>query len=190
MKIDQTPIVGLLILTPRRFADDRGYFSESWNRNTLASHGIHMEFVQDNHSMSEAVGTIRGLHAQTPPHAQAKLVRCGHGCIYDVAVDARRGSPTFGQWFGVELSAANGRQLLIPAGFLHGFVTRAPESELIYKCSDVYAPECEASVRFDDPRLAIDWGLAGRTPVLSAKDDAAGAFTAFDSGIAWEGAAP
>ncbi|RMA42718.1 dTDP-4-dehydrorhamnose 3,5-epimerase [Rhodophyticola porphyridii] len=187
MNIETTPLAGLLILTPRRFSDERGYFSESWNRRTLAGHGIEAEFVQDNHSMSEAVGTIRGLHAQTPPHVQTKLVRCGRGCVFDVAVDARTGSPTRGQWFGVELSAENGRQLLIPGGFLHGFVTRAPHSELIYKCSDFYAPDCEASVRFDDPDLAIDWGLGNTSPVLSAKDETAGRFATFDSGVPWAG---
>ncbi|MBF9048496.1 dTDP-4-dehydrorhamnose 3,5-epimerase [Roseobacter sp. HKCCD9010] len=189
MKIETTTLPDVLILTPKRFGDTRGYFTESWNRKTLKDHGIDIDFVQDNHSMSATVGTIRGLHSQTPPFAQAKLVRCGRGVVFDVAVDARIGSPTYGQWVGVELSAENGRQLLIPQGFLHGFATRAPNSELIYKCSNYYAPDCEASVRFDDPDLNIDWGLGDVEPVLSDKDAIAGAFSGFSSGISWGGPA-
>jgi dTDP-4-dehydrorhamnose 3,5-epimerase len=125
MHIEETGIPGLLILTPARFGDARGFFSETWNRERLAQHGIDIDFVQDNHSLSATVGTVRGLHFQAPPHAQAKLVRCGRGALFDVAVDIRKGSPTYGQWFGVELSFENGKQLLIPAGFAHGFATRA-----------------------------------------------------------------
>jgi dTDP-4-dehydrorhamnose 3,5-epimerase len=113
-----------------------GSFSETWNRARLSEHGIDIDFVQDNHSLSAAVGTVRGLHFQAPPHAQAKLVRCGRGALFDVAVDIRKGSPTYGRWFGVELSFENGKQLLIPAGFAHGFATREPDTEIIYKCSD------------------------------------------------------
>lgn len=170
MQIEQTPLQGVLILTPRRFGDARGWFSEVWNSDTLKKNGIDIAFVQDNHSSSRDVGTVRGLHFQSPPHAQAKLVRCGRGHVFDVAVDIRKGSPTYGKWFGVDLTADNGRQLLIPAGFLHGFVTRAPDSELLYKCSDVYAPECDGAVRFDDPDLAIDWGIDPATAILSDKD--------------------
>jgi len=137
--------------------------------------------VQDNHSLSRMVGTVRGLHFQSPPHAQDKLVRCGAGVIFDVAVDVRRGSPTYGKWVGVELSAENGRQLFIPKGFLHGFVTRAPNSELLYKCSDVYAPACDGAVRFDDPDLGIDWGIDPATAILSDKDARAQSFAAFQS---------
>jgi dTDP-4-dehydrorhamnose 3,5-epimerase len=144
MHIEETGIPGLLILTPARFGDARGFFSETWNRERLAQNGIDIDFVQDNHSLSATVGTVRGLHFQAPPHAQAKLVRCGRGVLFDVAVDIRKGSPTYGQWFGVELSFENGKQLLIPAGFAHGFATRAPETEIIYKCSDYYAPEARA----------------------------------------------
>ncbi|OYX42148.1 MAG: dTDP-4-dehydrorhamnose 3,5-epimerase [Rhodobacterales bacterium 32-67-9] len=173
MLIEETRLPGVLILTPRRFGDARGWFSEVWNRQVLAGAGIEVDFVQDNHSHSRDVGTVRGLHFQSPPHAQAKLVRCGRGRVFDVAVDIRAGSPSFGQWTGVELSAQNGKQLLIPAGFLHGFVTREPESELLYKCSDYYAPDCDGAVRFDDPDLAIDWGIDGGTAILSDKDRAA-----------------
>ncbi|MCE5974156.1 dTDP-4-dehydrorhamnose 3,5-epimerase [Sinirhodobacter sp. WL0062] len=173
MQIETTCLPGVLMLTPARHGDARGYFSESWNRRRLAEAGVNIDFVQDNHSVSAQVGTVRGLHYQAPPHAQAKLVRCGRGRLFDVAVDFRRGSPSFGQWFGAELSAANGRQLLIPAGFLHGFVTREPGTEIIYKCSDFYAPECDGAVRFDDPEIGIDWGIDPAQAILSGKDAAA-----------------
>lgn len=187
MEITQTDLPGVLILTPRRFADARGFFSESWNQRVMEEAGIEIAFVQDNHSLSRDVGTVRGLHFQSPPHAQAKLVRCGSGALYDVAVDVRRGSPSYGKWVGVELSADNGRQLLIPAGFLHGFVTREPDTEVIYKCSDFYAPECDGAVRFDDPDLGIDWGIEASAAVLSDKDRAAQSFAAFDTPFVWEG---
>lgn len=186
MQIEETALRGVLVLTPARFGDARGFFSESWNRKTLESKGITLDFVQDNHSVSAAVNTLRGLHFQAPPHAQAKLVRCGRGRIFDVAVDIRRGSPTWGKWFGLELSAENGKQLLIPAGFLHGFATREPDSEILYKCSDHYAPECDGAVLWSS--CGIDWGLAG-APVLSAKDAAAVPFDSFESPFTWEGAA-
>ena len=170
MKLEQTALPGVVILTPARFGDDRGWFSETWNAARLAEAGLDLAFVQDNHSMSAAVGTVRGLHYQAPPRAQDKLVRCSRGAILDVAVDIRRGSPTYGRWIGVELSAQNGRQLLVPKGFLHGFVTRAPDTEVQYKCTDTYAPDCDGAVRWDDPDLGIDWGLQGVAPVLSDKD--------------------
>jgi dTDP-4-dehydrorhamnose 3,5-epimerase len=171
VQITATKLSGVMILTPARFGDARGFFSESWNRKTLAAQGITLDFVQDNHSLSAQTGTLRGLHFQSPPHAQAKLVRCGRGCLFDVVVDIRRGSPTYGHWLGEELSSENGRQMLIPAGFLHGFITRAPDTEIIYKCTDYYAPACDGAVRFDDPDIGIDWGLpAGLAPILSDKD--------------------
>lgn len=179
MQIDTTPLSGVLILTPRRFSDARGWFSEVWNRQTLAAQGITQDFVQDNHSYSRDAGTVRGLHFQAPPHAQAKLVRCGRGRVFDVTVDIRKGSPTYGKWFGIELSAENGRQLLIPTGFLHGFATREPDSELLYKCSDIYAPDCDGAVRFDS--LGIDWGLDPTTAILSDKDAKAPLFRDFTS---------
>ncbi|MFM2355189.1 MAG: dTDP-4-dehydrorhamnose 3,5-epimerase [Pseudomonadota bacterium] len=188
MIVEQTALSGVLVLTPRRFQDARGWFTEVWNRDTLRAHGIDIEFVQDNHSYSRDPGTVRGLHFQSPPRAQAKLVRCGRGRVFDVAVDIREGSPTFGQWVGEELSAENGRQLLIPAGFLHGFVTREPDSELLYKCSDTYAPAQDGAVRFDDPDLAIDWGIDPAAAILSDKDRAAPLMRDFRSPFVWEGA--
>ena len=177
MQIEDTALPGVKILTPARFGDTRGFFSESWNRQRLAEHGIDIDFVQDNHSLSEKAGTLRGLHYQAPPHAQAKLVRCGRGRFYDVVVDARKGSATFGQWVGVELSFDNGRQLLVPRGFLHGFVTRQPDTEIIYKCDGYYAPQADGAVRWDS--LDIDWGVTA--PLLSDKDAQAPAWADFDS---------
>ncbi len=149
----------------------------------MSENDLDYEWVQDNHSLSSQVGTVRGLHFQAPPHAQDKLVRCGRGALFDVAVDIRRGSPTYGQWVGYELSFENGRQLLIPKGFLHGFATLQPETEIIYKCSDYYAPECDGAVWFDS--LDIDWKLGGLEPVLSEKDAAAQDFAKFDSPFLW-----
>lgn len=144
--------------------------------------GIELDFVQDNHSFSLEAGTVRGLHFQSPPHAQAKLVRCGRGSLFDVAVDIRKGSPTYGQWVGEELSFENGKQLLIPAGFLHGFATLVPETEIIYRCSDYYAPECDGSVRWDT--AGIEWPVKGE-PVLSQKDAIAPPLGEFDSPFHW-----
>jgi dTDP-4-dehydrorhamnose 3,5-epimerase len=185
MHVDLLDLPGVLLLTPRRFGDARGFFCETWNRRRFAEAGIEIDFVQDNQSLSAAAGTLRGLHYQAPPHAQAKLVRCGRGRLFDVAVDIRRGSPTYGQWAGAELSAENGKQLLVPAGFLHGFVTREPDTEILYKCSDYYAPDCDGAVRWDS--CGIDWGLDG-APVLSDKDAAAPPLPEFDSPFTWEGA--
>jgi dTDP-4-dehydrorhamnose 3,5-epimerase len=169
MQIDETRLPGVLILTPVRHGDARGWFMETWNAPRMA--GLDLTFVQDNHSFSATVGTLRGLHYQRPPHAQDKLVRCTRGAILDVAVDIRSGSATFGQWVGVELTAENFRQLLVPKGFLHGFLTLKPDTEVQYKCTDVYAPDCDGAVRWDDPGIGIDWGVT--SPVLSAKDAAA-----------------
>ncbi|MFX0543671.1 dTDP-4-dehydrorhamnose 3,5-epimerase [Roseovarius sp. S4756] len=181
MLIEDTCLPGVKILTPKRFGDHRGFFSESWNSRVLAAEGIDADFVQDNHSLSMQAGTVRGLHFQSPPHPQAKLVRCGRGRLFDVAVDIRRGSPTYGQWAGVELSFENGRQLFIPAGFLHGFVTRAPDTEIVYKCTDYYAPECDGAVRWNDPDIGIDWGIDASEAVLSDKDAEAPLLADFDT---------
>ncbi|GKY88626.1 dTDP-4-dehydrorhamnose 3,5-epimerase [Sinisalibacter aestuarii] len=170
MKVEATALEGVLILTPERFGDNRGFFSETWNRARMAEAGLDLDFCQDNHSFSAIRGTVRGLHFQSPPDAQAKLVRCGRGRLYDVAVDIRRGSPGYGRWVGVELSFENGRQLLIPEGFLHGFVTLEPDTEIAYKCSAFYAPGSDGAVRFDDPDIGIDWPLEPGAAVLSQKD--------------------
>lgn len=183
MDIDQSSLPGVVVLRPCRFGDDRGWFSETWNRAALEKAGIDLDFVQDNHSRSAESGTLRGLHYQSPPYSQDKLVRCSRGAIFDVAVDIRKGSPSYGQWFGVELTAENGKQLLVPKGFLHGFVTRAPDTEVQYKVTDFYAPGCDGAVRWDS--LGIDWGL-GAPPLLSAKDAAAPLFEDWQSPFIWE----
>lgn len=172
MQIENTALDGVVILTPQRFGDARGWFQETFNADRMAAAGLDLRFVQDNHSFSAAKGTLRGLHYQKPPRAQDKLVRCSRGAILDVAVDARVGSPGYGKWVAVELTPENGRQLLVPKGFLHGFVTTAPDTEVQYKCTDLYAPDCDGGVRWDS--LGIDWGVTD--PVLSAKDQVAPAF--------------
>jgi dTDP-4-dehydrorhamnose 3,5-epimerase len=187
VKIEALSIPDVLLITPARHGDARGFFSESWNKERMAAAGVTLDFLQDNHSMSADIGTVRGLHFQSPPHAQAKLVRCGRGRLFDVAVDIRKGSPTYGQWVGAELSFENGAQLLVPAGFLHGFSTREPDTEICYKCTDYYAPECDGAVRFDCPDIGIDWGLGDIEAKLSGKDAAAPVLADFDSPFVWEG---
>ncbi|MDO6732133.1 dTDP-4-dehydrorhamnose 3,5-epimerase [Marinovum sp. 2_MG-2023] len=181
MQIEETSLAGVTLLTPARFGDARGFFSESWNRARMKEAGLDFDFVQDNHSFSQHPGTIRGLHFQSPPHAQDKLVRCGRGRLFDVAVDIRQSSPTYGHWTGHELSFENGCQLLIPKGFLHGFLTLEPDTEIIYKCSDYYAPECDGAVAWDS--CGIDWGNTA-PPLLSEKDAGAPALADFDSPFA------
>ena len=169
MQVIKTKLSGVVILIPQRFGDARGWFCETWNAARMAQAGFDLDFVQDNHSMSAQAGTLRGLHYQRPPHAQDKLVRCTKGAIFDVAVDVRRGSDTYGQWVGADLTAENGHQLLVPKGFLHGFVTRLPDTEVQYKCTDVYAPDCDGGIAWNDPTIGIDWGLTA-APILSEKD--------------------
>ena len=187
MDIRQTDLPGVVEIVPRRFGDARGFFSEVYNRAKMAEVGIDVEFVQDNHSLSRDVGVVRGLHFQAPPHAQAKLVRAGAGRVFDVAVDIRRGSPTYGRWTGVELSARDGNQLFVPVGFLHGFSVLEPNSELLYKCSDFYAPDCDGAVRFDDPAIGIDWRIGDAAPILSDKDAKAPLLKDFDTPFVFEG---
>ena len=173
MKVTTTAIEGVLIIEPKVFGDERGFFFESFNQrafNEAVGHTV--DFVQDNHSRS-AKGVLRGLHFQRPPHAQGKLVRVTQGSVFDVAVDIRADSPTFGRWIGVELSGANHRQMWIPAGLAHGFLVTSDSADFLYKTTDYYRPESEGSVRWDDPDLAIAWPLDGITPSLSAKDAAA-----------------
>lgn len=158
------------LIKTRRFGDDRGWFSETYRQDRFVELGISDRFVQDNHSYSRHVGTLRGIHFQAPPHAQAKLVRCVRGRIIDYAVDLRAGSPTYGRHVAAELSAENGDQLYIPVGFGHAFVTLEPDSEVSYKVSDVYAPETDGGIAWNCPTLAIDWPLPSDGPILSAKD--------------------
>lgn len=170
MDISETAVPGVLLLTPRRFGDNRGWFSETWSARTMAAQGLTFDWVQDNHSHSAEAGTVRGLHYQAPPMAQTKLVRVIRGAVLDVAVDVRFGSPTFGQWIAEELSEENGVQLLVPKGFLHGFVTLQPQTDVLYKVDAFYSGEHDGGVRFDDPDLGIDWGIDPATAVLSDKD--------------------
>lgn len=185
MKIENTAIAGVLLVELDRFGDERGWFMESFNEarfeSALAALGqpVPRRFVQDNHSCSQA-GVLRGLHYQLPPHAQGKLVRVVQGAAYDVAVDIRRGSPSFGQWERVELSALNKRQLWIPEGFAHGFLALEDDTHFLYKTTDVYARECERSIRWDDPAIGIAWPLPPglKAPLVAPKDAAASALDA------------
>lgn len=163
----------VLEIVPKKHGDHRGFFSETWNRAALAEAGVTTEFVQDNHSFSAARGVLRGMHYQTPPFAQAKLVRVARGAIFDVAVDIRHGSPTFGRWVGLTVSAAEWNQILVPAGFAHGFVTLEPDTEVLYKASAPYSPANDRSIRFDDPAIGIDWPVEAGALTLSDKDRAA-----------------
>ena len=185
LHIETTPLDGVVILTPVRFGDHRGFFSESWNKARLAAAGLNLpEFVQDNHSLSVQANTVRGLHFQAPPHAQGKMVRCGRGRLFDVAVDIRLGSPTYGQWTGIELSFENARQLWIPAGFLHGFMTLEPDTEIVYKCTDYYVPECDGAVHWDS--CGVHWPLKGARPIISSKDEAAPASAGFETPFTYQ----
>lgn len=168
MKITKTKLDGVVIIEPEVFGDNRGFFMESWNKKKMAEAGLDYDFVQDNHSKSTVKGTLRGIHFQKGDKAQAKLVRCVKGAVFDVAVDLRRNSPTFKQWVGVELSEENKRQLLIPRGFGHGFVTLTDDVEFLYKADNYYAPEADAGIRWNDPEIGVEWGV--EEPILSEKD--------------------
>ncbi len=175
------------LLKTKRFGDARGWFSETYSEQSLAKAGIHHSFVQDNHSYSALIGTIRGLHFQRPPYAQAKLVRCARGSIMDYAVDVRRDSPTYGKWVSALLSADNGSQLYVPVGFAHAFITLEPDTEVIYKVSAAYAPECDGGLLWNDPEIGIDWPLPAAGPILSDKDAALPALAEFDSPFDYDG---
>ena len=168
--IEKFHIDGVIQFTPKKFADERGFFSETYNKQVLAEAGINLDFVQDNQSLSVDSGVLRGLHFQSPPHAQDKLVRVTRGSILDVAVDIRAGSKTFGQHIAVELSADNWKQLFVPKGFAHGFCTLTPNTEVQYKVTDYYAPECDKGLAWDDAALGIDWPITASDVILSDKD--------------------
>ncbi len=168
MKITKTKLDGVVIIEPDVFGDNRGFFMESWNKKKMEETGLFYDFVQDNHSKSTVKGTLRGIHFQKGDKAQAKLVRCVKGVVLDVAVDLRKNSPTFKQWVGVELSAENKKQLLIPRGFGHGFVTLTDDVEFLYKADNYYAPDADAGIRWNDPDIGVEWGV--ENPILSEKD--------------------
>jgi dTDP-4-dehydrorhamnose 3,5-epimerase len=168
--IEETAIPDVKIIRPKRFGDDRGFFSEVWNAKRMKEAGLDVSFVQDNHAFSAEKGTIRGLHYQTAPNAQGKLVRVTRGVALDVAVDIRKGSPTFAKHVAVELSAENWAQLWVPPGFAHGYCTLSDNVEFLYKVTGDYSPEDEAGILYNDPELAIDWRLGAVTPILSEKD--------------------
>jgi dTDP-4-dehydrorhamnose 3,5-epimerase len=169
MNINETPIRDLFVLEPKIFEDDRGYFFESYNKFTLEKQGINMSFVQDNQSQS-SYGVVRGLHYQKNPKAQTKLVRVLEGSIFDVAVDCRKNSPTFGEWFGIELTAENKKQFLIPKGFAHGFSVLSEKAIVFYKCDEFYSSENDAGILFNDPKIKIDWKIPESDIILSNKD--------------------
>lgn len=168
MKITKTKLDGVVIIEPDVFGDNRGFFMESWNKKKLEEAGLFYDFVQDNHSKSTVKGTLRGIHFQKGDKAQAKLVRCVKGAVLDVAVDLRKNSSTFKQWVSVELSAENKKQLLIPRGFGHGFVSLTDDVEFLYKADNYYAPEADAGIRWNDPEIGVEWGV--ENPILSEKD--------------------
>ena len=170
MTVERLAIPDVLLVIPARYGDARGFFSETWSLRAMQEAGINLPFVQDNHSMSQARGVLRGLHCQLAPHEQGKLVRVARGAIWDVVVDARRGSPTFGQHVGCELSAANWHQLWVPPGFLHGFCTLEPDTEVLYKTTGYYDRGSERGITWDDPDLAIPWPIAAAEVQLSEKD--------------------
>lgn len=188
MKVTETEIPGVLIIDTDVFGDHRGYFTETYNKPKYEAAGIHADFVQDNMSFSAEPGTLRGLHWQNPPYAQAKLVSCTKGKVIDVAVDIRKGSPTFGKWVSCELSADNHRQFFIPRGFAHGFLTLSPDVEFRYKVDNVYNKESEGGMRYNAPEVSVDWGslLQGIEPVLSEKDTTAPDLTHSDNQFVYE----
>lgn len=177
----------VLEIKPKKFGDNRGFFSETFNARQLSSTGLDVDFVQDNHSYSVATGTLRGLHFQAPPAAQGKLVRVSKGEIFDVAVDIRHGSPSFGQWAGIHVSEESWNQIYVPPGFAHGFLTLAPNTEVIYKVSEFYSPEHDRSIRFDDPRIGINWPSVDQAFELSEKDREAPMLADIDTGFVFSG---
>jgi dTDP-4-dehydrorhamnose 3,5-epimerase len=183
-------IPNIIEVTPDRHGDDRGFFSEVFKDTVWAEGGVAASFVQDNHSFSRDIGVLRGLHFQTPPFDQAKLVRVTRGAVFDVAVDIRQGSPTFARWVGIELTADKGNQLFVPAGFAHGFVTLMPDTEFLYKVSNPYSKANDRSIRFDDPAINIHWPLGKDALTLSDKDKNAPLLKDIDTGFTYQGMSP
>lgn len=181
MEINSLAIADVKILVPKRFGDERGFFSEVYNRRAMAEAGIDLDFVQDNHSLSAARGTVRGLHFQVPPFAQDKLVRVVRGSVFDVAVDIRRGSPTYGRHATAVVSARAWNQILVPAGFAHGLMTLEEDTEVVYKVTDYYAPDHDHGIRWNDPALGIEWPIGEDAAVLSEKDRRQPLLKDFDS---------
>lgn len=175
--------LGVREIRPRRFSDERGFFSEVWNAEIWRRSGIELVFVQDNHSLSRSRGVLRGLHFQAPPFAQEKLVRVTRGAIFDVAVDIRKHSPTFGQWVSVTLSADEWNQLLVPAGFAHGFLTLEPDTEVQYKVTAPYSAEHDRAIRWNDPQIGVEWPLSAEELTLSPKDEAAPLLSDIETGF-------
>jgi dTDP-4-dehydrorhamnose 3,5-epimerase len=184
VKFTETNLEGVIVVDPAVFGDHRGWFMESYNEAQFKEAGIELTFTQDNQSFSAEKGTLRGLHYQLAPKAQTKLVRCTRGTIFDVAVDIRKGSPTYGKWFGVELSAENKKQLLVPKGFAHGFMTLTEYAEVQYKVDELYAPECDRGIMWNDPEINIEWPIDVQ-PVLSAKDEKAPLLKDADNNFVW-----
>ncbi|UAL08914.1 dTDP-4-dehydrorhamnose 3,5-epimerase [Caulobacter segnis] len=180
-------LASVVLIKALRFGDARGWFCETYSERSAESAGIDVRFVQDNQSFSASVGTVRGLHFQRAPHAQAKLVRCVRGSIMDYAVDIRRGSPTYGKWVGAKLTAEGGEQLYVPVGFAHGFVTLEADVEVAYKVSDFYAPDCDGGIVWNDPTIGIDWPLPSGGAVLSDKDKVLPTLASFESPFNYDG---
>ncbi|QIE56324.1 dTDP-4-dehydrorhamnose 3,5-epimerase [Pikeienuella piscinae] len=191
MQVEAQAIPEVKLIIPARFGDSRGWFSETWSASRMAANGLNHDFVQDNHSLSAQIYTLRGLHYQAPPFAQTKLVRVASGRVLDVAVDVRPKSETFLKWVAVELTAAAGEQLLVPKGFLHGFLTLEPRTEVLYKVDAPYSGEADGAIRFDDPTIGVDWGVDPANIVISEKDAAAPYFTDWSNPFeGWSGDEP
>ena len=185
MEIIRTELPGVCIIEPKVFGDHRGYFMEKWSKREMERLGLSFDFVQDNESFTAEKGTIRGIHFQIDPMAQAKIVRVSQGAVLDVAVDLRKGSPFYKKWVAVELSAENHRQLLLPRGFGHGFVSLTNDVMFLYKVDNAYSPECDRSIRFDDPEIGVDWGITD--PILSVKDQTAPVLADSDCNFVYKG---
>lgn len=181
MQVVSLDIPEVKIISPKKFGDHRGFFSETYNKKTFSDNGLDLDFVQDNHSFSAPKGTLRGLHFQTPPFAQNKLLRVTRGEIFDVAVDLRKGSPTYGKWVGATISAEKWNQILVPVGFAHGFCTLTDNVEVMYKVDALYAPNNDSGIAWNDPDIGVEWPLDGMEPILSGKDGEQQSLAEFDS---------